>query len=62
MTVKILFQVHPNLDKAIWQSQSQLRLKSVQKPFPINNDVGVLKWRLQTTDENMLPLTSESEC
>lgn len=51
-------QTHPNLDKAAWQTTQTLRLKSAQKPFPVNNDVGVLKWRLQTTDESLVPLTS----
>jgi len=50
-------QTHPNLDKTAWQTSQMLRLKSAQKPFPINNDVGVLKWRLQTTDETLVPLT-----
>uniref|UniRef100_A0A8D3C029 Coatomer subunit delta n=1 Tax=Scophthalmus maximus TaxID=52904 RepID=A0A8D3C029_SCOMX len=27
------------------------------KSFPLNNDVGVLKWRLQTTDDALIPLT-----
>uniref|UniRef100_A0A915D308 Coatomer subunit delta n=1 Tax=Ditylenchus dipsaci TaxID=166011 RepID=A0A915D308_9BILA len=49
-------QVHPNLDKKIWQANSLLRLKSAEKPFPVNVDVGVLKWRLQLPDEESLPL------
>ncbi|VDN21246.1 unnamed protein product [Gongylonema pulchrum] len=32
-------QVHPNLDKKEWQENSLLKLKSVQKPFPVNMDV-----------------------
>ncbi len=46
------------MDKKIWESQQLLQLKSAQKPFPINTDIGVLKWRLTTTDESSLPLTS----
>lgn len=53
----VLFQVHPNLDKAVWQSNSVLRLKSAQKPFPVNIDVGVLKWRNKIVDESDLPLS-----
>lgn len=52
-------QVHPNLDKKAWQASSALRLKSVQKPFPVNVDVGILKWRLSLSDEDDLPLTSK---
>jgi len=59
-------QTHPNIDKKLFLSNSQIGLKNPTKPFPINNDVGVLKWRLQTTDETMIPLSincwpSESE-
>lgn len=34
----------------------QIGLKHPTKPFPLNTDVGVLKWRLQATDENLVPL------
>jgi len=51
------FQVHPHLDRTAWQNKQQLRLKNATKPFPINNDVGVLKWRLQSTDDALLPLS-----
>ncbi|VDN55132.1 unnamed protein product [Dracunculus medinensis] len=50
-------QVHPNLDRKEWQQNSLLRLKSAQKPFPVNVDVGVLKWRLQLTNEESLPVS-----
>ncbi|KAK0413151.1 hypothetical protein QR680_006628 [Steinernema hermaphroditum] len=50
-------QVHPNLDKKLWQSSSMLKLKNTDKPFPCNVDVGVLKWRLQLADEEQLPIT-----
>lgn len=52
-------QVHPNLDKKAWQSESALRLKNADKPFPVNVDVGILKWRLQLKDEDSLPLARE---
>uniref|UniRef100_A0A0N5AUI2 Coatomer subunit delta n=1 Tax=Syphacia muris TaxID=451379 RepID=A0A0N5AUI2_9BILA len=50
-------QVHPNLDKKEWQQKQLLKLKSIQKPFPINQDVGVLKWRLLISSEEDLPIT-----
>lgn len=33
-------------------------LKQGGKGFPLNNEIGVVKWRLQTTDEDNIPLTS----
>lgn len=53
------FQTHPNVDKKLFTADSVIALKNPEKSFPLNNDVGVLKWRLQTTDESLIPLTSE---
>lgn len=53
-------QTHPNVDKKLFTSDSVIGLKNPEKSFPLNNDVGVLKWRLQTTDEALIPLTSTS--
>lgn len=49
-------QTHPNLDKKAFQSGGLLTLKNLGKPFPVNNDVGVLKWRFQSTAEEHIPL------
>ena len=51
-------QTHPNIDKELMKRRSQIGLKNPAKPFPLNTDVGVLKWRLQTTDESNIPLSS----
>ena len=53
-----LCQTHPNVDKKLFSSESLIGLKNAEKSFPLNNDIGVLKWRLQTTDESFIPLTS----
>lgn len=52
-------QTHPNVDKKLFTTESLIGLKNSEKSFPLNNDVGVLKWRLQTTDESFIPLTSQ---
>ena len=49
-------QTHPNVDKELFKSESQIGLKNPAKPFPINADVGVLKWRFQTNDSSAIPL------
>ncbi|CAJ0568194.1 unnamed protein product, partial [Mesorhabditis spiculigera] len=49
-------QVHPHLDKKEWQTNAMIKLKNAQKPFPVNNEVGVLKWRLPLQEEDQLPL------
>ncbi|KAF8358314.1 copd-1 [Pristionchus pacificus] len=53
----VMITVHPNIDKAAWATSSILRLKSANKPFPTNSDVGVLKWKATIQDEDALPIT-----
>uniref|UniRef100_A0A6Q2WRQ6 Coatomer subunit delta n=1 Tax=Esox lucius TaxID=8010 RepID=A0A6Q2WRQ6_ESOLU len=53
----VQLQTHPNVDKKLFTSDSVIGLKNPEKSFPLNTDVGVLKWRLQTTDDALIPLT-----
>lgn len=50
-------QTHPNIDKELFKSSLLIGLKNSAKPFPMNADVGVLKWRFQTQDESFMPLS-----
>lgn len=50
-------QTHPNIDKKLFANESVIALKQGGKGFPLNNEIGVLKWRLQTKDEDLIPLT-----
>lgn len=52
----VQMQTHPNVDKELFRSQNQIGLKNPGKPFPMNTDVGVLKWRLQTQEDGAVPL------
>lgn len=56
----IQLQTHPNVDKELFKTKGLIGLKNPAKPFPLNTDVGVLKWRYQTQDESAIPLTSKS--
>ncbi|OWF39608.1 coatomer subunit delta-like [Mizuhopecten yessoensis] len=53
----IQMQTHPNIDKKLFNSTSTVVLKNPDKPFPIGQDVGVLKWRFQSQDEANMPLS-----
>ena len=55
----IILQTHPKVDKKAFQNSGLIGLKDPEKPFPIKQDVGVLKWGLKTTDESLMPLASE---
>ncbi|XP_050296382.1 coatomer subunit delta [Anthonomus grandis grandis] len=52
----VQLQTHPQVDKELFKLRSQIGLKQAGKPFPLHSDVGVLKWRLQNTDEAFVPL------
>ncbi|XP_064471496.1 coatomer subunit delta-like [Ornithodoros turicata] len=53
----VQIQTHPNIDKELFKLRNQVALKNPSKPFPLNSDVGVLKWRFQTQDEKFVPLS-----
>lgn len=53
----IQLQTHPNVDKELFKAKSQIGLKTPSKPFPLNTDVGVLKWRFQTYDDSCVPFS-----
>ncbi|KAG8224279.1 hypothetical protein J437_LFUL005085 [Ladona fulva] len=53
----IQLQTHPNVDKELFKMKSLVGLKNPAKPFPLNTEVGVLKWRFQTQDESFIPLS-----
>ncbi|CAG2256121.1 ARCN1 [Mytilus edulis] len=50
-------QTHPNVDKKRFSTTSNIQLKNPEKPFPLHQDVGVLKWRYTTQDESNMPLS-----
>ncbi|XP_020113776.1 coatomer subunit delta-2-like [Ananas comosus] len=52
------FKTHPNINKELFNSQHIIGLKDPNRPFPSGqNDVGLMKWRIQGMDEGSLPLT-----
>ena len=57
----VQLQTHPNIDRELLKTKTQIALKNPARPFPSNTDVGVLKWRIQTTDESNIPLSSKCD-
>ncbi|KAG9156331.1 hypothetical protein Leryth_009206 [Lithospermum erythrorhizon] len=56
----ILFKTHPNINKELFSSSNILGLKDPNRPFPhgqAGDGVSLLKWRMQTLDESIVPLT-----
>ena len=50
------FKTHPNIDKGLYASDSLLGLKDPSRPFPVGAPLGILKWRMQSRDEDRVPL------
>jgi len=53
---RAMWQTHPQVDKKAFNGEDVIGLKNLDKPFPVNQDVGVLKWRMVTQDEEEMPL------
>ncbi|KAI8967456.1 hypothetical protein BDF20DRAFT_901180 [Mycotypha africana] len=53
----IQFKTHPNVDKNAWKDQKIVQMRDLSRPFPTNNNLEVVKWKLITRDETLMPLT-----
>ncbi|KAI3936033.1 hypothetical protein MKX01_021463 [Papaver californicum] len=58
----VLFKTHPNINKELFSNENILGLKDPNRLFPTNQGgdtagVGLLKWRMQSMDESVVPLT-----
>uniref|UniRef100_A0A5K4F7M2 Coatomer subunit delta n=2 Tax=Schistosoma mansoni TaxID=6183 RepID=A0A5K4F7M2_SCHMA len=53
----VQLQTHPNIDKKTFTSTGWIQIKPGGKPFPNGQEVGILRWRFQTSDEAALPIT-----
>ncbi|GAA5862770.1 hypothetical protein JCM3774_001916 [Rhodotorula dairenensis] len=53
----VQFKTHPNVDKTAWAQRGEIRLKEGKKSFPVGQGLGVLKWRMTSTDESIVPIS-----
>lgn len=55
----VQFRTHPNVDKALFNSSKAVQMSNAAKGFPVNNSVGVLRWRAvpKADDPSALPIT-----
>ncbi|KAG0554124.1 hypothetical protein M758_12G066600 [Ceratodon purpureus] len=51
------FKTHPNIDKNLYSDKNVLGLKDPSRPFPTGNPLGILKWRMQSKQESLVPLS-----
>ncbi|KAE8726044.1 Coatomer subunit delta-2 [Hibiscus syriacus] len=62
LTAEEKLNMHPNMSKELFVNENILGLKDPNRPFPTGPagdaaGVGLLKWRMQSADESMVPLT-----
>lgn len=55
----VQFRTHPNVDKNVFNSSKGIQMTNVTKGFPVNNSVGVLRWRAtpKSDDASAVPIT-----
>lgn len=55
----VQFRTHPNVDKALFNTSKAIQMSNAAKGFPVNNSVGVLRWRAtpKVDDASALPIT-----
>lgn len=57
---EVQFKQHPNVIKFQGQKERVVALKDPSRGFPVNQPLGVLKWRYTGKDETYVPLSSMS--
>ncbi|KAI8644358.1 hypothetical protein BD408DRAFT_413304 [Parasitella parasitica] len=53
----IQFKTHPNVDKNAWKDKHIVQMRDLSRPFPANQNLEVVRWKLSTRDETAVPLT-----
>ena len=55
----VQFRTHPNVDKGLFNSSKVVQMSNAAKGFPVNNSVGVLRWRAtpKADDASAVPIT-----
>lgn len=54
------FRTHPNVDRGVFTNSKAIQLRDTSKRFPANNSIGVLRWRVASSnseDADILPIT-----
>ncbi|GKB26603.1 coatomer subunit delta-like protein, partial [Tanacetum coccineum] len=56
------FKTHPNTNKDLFSNENIMGSKDPNRPFPASQSgdgLGLLKWRMQSKDVSVVPLTSK---
>lgn len=58
-TNDLQFKTHPRIDKKAWTDSKTIQLRDTKQAFPVRTGLAVLKWRLTSKDESIVPLSSK---
>ena len=55
----VQFRTHPNVDKGLFTNSKTIQMSNTARGFPVNNSVGVLRWRAtpKVEDSNAVPIS-----
>jgi coatomer subunit delta len=57
------FKTHPNVDRNMFKDHHKIGLRDPSRPFPLNQQMSVLRWRLQAKPETItLPISGLKYC
>lgn len=52
------FKTHPNVDRNLFKNQHKIGLRDASRPFPLNQQMSILRWRLQAKENSAtLPIS-----
>ena len=55
------FKTHPNVDRNLFKDHHKIGLRDSSRPFPLNQQMCVLRWRLQAKPESAkIPISGVS--
>ncbi|KAL9537065.1 hypothetical protein MBANPS3_012119 [Mucor bainieri] len=53
----IQFKTHPNVDKSSFKQEHSVQMKDISRPFPVNQNLEVVRWKFTSQDDTDVPLT-----
>ncbi|KAI7883881.1 hypothetical protein K492DRAFT_143438 [Lichtheimia hyalospora FSU 10163] len=53
----INFKTHPNVDKNAFKNDKIVQMRDVSRPFPVQQNLEVVRWKFSTRDETAVPLS-----
>ncbi|CAO0796402.1 unnamed protein product [Mucor circinelloides] len=53
----IQFKTHPNVDKSSFKQERSIQMRDLNRPFPVNQNLEVVRWKFTSQDDTDVPLT-----